>query len=146
MARRKESQTNATQAVQSQPADAEVKVKAEPDPGQNKPQEDEPQGNQEPLQSQLPEEAKAVIEAETGQNQPADEEVKVKTEPDPSPSQPAIDEEKAPLQEKQKYKIICRNPVSKEIGGVTFVNGVGYTDDGFTASWFRNRGYEVSTV
>lgn len=42
------------------------------------------------------------------------------------------------------YKITCRNKISKAIGGVSFVNGVGYTSDGFTASWFGNKdGYEV---
>ncbi len=42
------------------------------------------------------------------------------------------------------YRITCRNKISKVIGGVSFVNGVGYTNDGFTASWFGNKdGYEV---
>lgn len=124
MAKRKENTESAGQSQQTE-------VKMVSAPNQSQPAADE---------------TKAVAEAETGQNQPADEEVKRKEDSDPGQSQPAIDEAKAPLQEKQKYKIICRNPVSKEIGGVTFVNGVGYTDDGFTASWFRNRGYEVSAV
>lgn len=42
------------------------------------------------------------------------------------------------------YEIICRNPVSKTIGGVTFVNGTGRTEDAFAASWFANKdGYTV---
>lgn len=42
------------------------------------------------------------------------------------------------------FRITCRNKISKVIGGVSFVNGVGYTSDGFTASWFGNKdGYEV---
>lgn len=42
------------------------------------------------------------------------------------------------------FMITCRNKISKVIGGVSFMNGVGYTSDGFTASWFGNKdGYEV---
>ena len=42
------------------------------------------------------------------------------------------------------YKITCRNKVSKRIGGVDFINGVGHTGDSFKASWFANKdGYEV---
>ncbi|MCI8358069.1 MAG: hypothetical protein HFI51_07980 [Lachnospiraceae bacterium] len=43
------------------------------------------------------------------------------------------------------YQITCCNPVSGSFGGVTFKEGVAYTKDGFTASWFRNKeGYIVS--
>lgn len=42
------------------------------------------------------------------------------------------------------YEINCRNKVSKNIGGVDFINGVGHTTDGFKASWFANKeGYKV---
>lgn len=56
-------------------------------------------------------------------------------------------EEQAGQSDKQHattYRITCRNKISKVIGGVSFVDGVGYTSDGFTASWFGNKdGYEV---
>lgn len=43
------------------------------------------------------------------------------------------------------YKITCCNPINDSFAGVTFVNGVACTKNGFTASWFRNRkGYTVS--
>ena len=43
------------------------------------------------------------------------------------------------------YQITCCNPVSEYFGGVIFKEGVAYTKDGFTASWFRNKeGYIVS--
>lgn len=71
--------------------------------------------------------------AQAKRNQFADDEAKVKESP--------------ALQEAPGYRIACRNAVSKEIGGVAFTNGVGYTNDGFTASWFSNKdGYEVSGV
>lgn len=42
------------------------------------------------------------------------------------------------------YKIVCCNPINEAFGGVHFYNGVSYTDDSFTASWFRNKeGYTV---
>lgn len=47
--------------------------------------------------------------------------------------------------EEKRYRIACRNKVTETIGGVKFVDGVGYTGDGFSASWFANKsGYEVS--
>lgn len=47
--------------------------------------------------------------------------------------------------EERLYRITCRNKVTETIGGVKFVDGVGYTGDGFSASWFANKsGYEVS--
>lgn len=57
--------------------------------------------------------------------------------------------EEADVQERPEiednYKITCCNPINDSFGGVAFVNGVAYTKDGFTASWFRNRkGYTVS--
>lgn len=42
--------------------------------------------------------------------------------------------------EERVYRITCRNKVSETIGGVKFVDGVGYTKDGFSASWFENKG------
>lgn len=45
------------------------------------------------------------------------------------------------------YEITCRNKISKTIGGVKFVEGIGRTKDGYTASWFRNKeGYEVTKI
>lgn len=44
----------------------------------------------------------------------------------------------------KKYKIICRNKITKRIGGVDFTNGEGYTSDGYAASWFAAKdGYTV---
>lgn len=82
------------------------------------------------------------------QNPSADDEAGVKGNPDQSQSPSVDDEAKAKEnpgpQAVPRYKITCRNAFSKEIGGVTFVEGVGYTGDGFTASWFSNKeGYEV---
>lgn len=43
-----------------------------------------------------------------------------------------------------KYRIICRNKITKRIGGVDFTNGEGYTSDGYAASWFAAKdGYTV---
>lgn len=134
---------------QSQPAADETKTAAEAETDQNDPADDNVEVTAEPDlgQSQpVADETKAAAEAGTDQSDPVDDDVEVTAEPDPGQSQPAEEKENTFLQEKQKYKVICRNPVSKEIGGVTFVNGVGYTDDGFTASWFRNRGYGVIGV
>lgn len=45
------------------------------------------------------------------------------------------------------YQITCCNPVSESFGGVIFKEGVAYTKDGFTASWFRNKeGYAVKRL
>lgn len=47
-------------------------------------------------------------------------------------------------QEQESFRITCRNNVSEMIGGVRFVNGVGYTRDSYAASWFANKdGYRV---
>ena len=116
MARGQKNATGALQAAQSQPADAESKVKVDPDPSQS---------------------------------QSADAEAKVEENPDLSQGKSGDDEAEADTapQETTRYMITCRNTVSKEIGGVTFVKGVGYTEDGFTASWFGNKcGYYVSKV
>lgn len=49
--------------------------------------------------------------------------------------------------DRKKYKISCCNPVNKAIGGVKFRDGIAYTDDAYTASWFGNKaGYNVETV
>ncbi len=47
-------------------------------------------------------------------------------------------------QENQLFRITCRNAVSEVIGGVRFVEGVGYTRNAYAASWFANKsGYRV---
>lgn len=72
--------------------------------------------------------------------------------PEPEETPPALagQEMAAPGKEApegRRYRIICRNKVTETIGGVKFVDGVGYTKDGFSASWFANKnGYEVSRV
>ena len=51
---------------------------------------------------------------------------------------------KAAEQQPKKYKITCRNKIAKQIGGVDFKDGVGYTFDGYAASWFAAKdGYTV---
>lgn len=47
---------------------------------------------------------------------------------------------------KPAYKITCPNQISKTIGGVDFVKGVGYSTDSFAASWFANKGYLVEVA
>ncbi len=45
------------------------------------------------------------------------------------------------------YKIVCRNKITKRIGGVDFMNGEGYTLDGYAASWFAAKdGYTVESA
>ncbi|MCX4341329.1 MAG: hypothetical protein OSJ72_17005 [Lachnospiraceae bacterium] len=54
------------------------------------------------------------------------------------------DAAKAAEQQPKKYKITCRNKIAKQIGGVDFKDGVGYTFDGYAASWFAAKdGYTV---
>lgn len=49
-------------------------------------------------------------------------------------------------QEEKAFRITCRNNVSGMIGGVMFLGGVGYTRDGYSASWFANKdGYSVDS-
>lgn len=69
---------------------------------------------------------------------------------------PAASEERAEMSVKEpetlekadtgpNYRITCCNLINESFGGVTFKEGVACTDDGFTASWFRNKeGYTVS--
>lgn len=45
-----------------------------------------------------------------------------------------------------RYRIACKTPVNKEIAGILFVRGIGYTQDAFTASWFEGKGYTVTKV
>ncbi|MBD5468887.1 MAG: hypothetical protein HDR21_12135 [Lachnospiraceae bacterium] len=45
-----------------------------------------------------------------------------------------------------RYRITCKTPVNKEIAGILFVRGIGYTQDAFTASWFEGKGYTVTKV
>lgn len=45
------------------------------------------------------------------------------------------------------YKIVCRNKITKRIGGVDFMDGEGYTLDGYAASWFAGKdGYTVESA
>lgn len=45
-----------------------------------------------------------------------------------------------------RYRITCKKPVNKEIAGILFVRGTGYTQDAFTASWFEGKGYTVKVT
>lgn len=52
---------------------------------------------------------------------------------------------KAAAQQQCRYKIVCYQTVNKQIGGLSFQNGVAYTEDAYTASWFGNKaGYTVT--
>lgn len=73
----------------------------------------------------------------------------------PKPEQPTQEAEQPkseqPTQAEEtslhRYKIECCNQINESFGGVSFQNGVAYTDSCFTASWFRNKvGYTVSEV
>lgn len=44
------------------------------------------------------------------------------------------------------YRIMCGTPVNKEIAGILFVRGVGFTRDAYAASWFEGKGYTVTKV
>lgn len=58
-------------------------------------------------------------------------------------SEPGTVDTDAP--EERIFRITCRNRISESVGGVEFVDGTGYTRDGFSASWFANKsGYTVS--
>ena len=47
----------------------------------------------------------------------------------------------------KKYRIICRNRITKQVGGVDFMNGEGYTIDAYAASWFAAKdGYTVESA
>ncbi len=64
---------------------------------------------------------------------------------EPSPEEKLSEESEAGLP--AVYKIICRNKITKRIGGVDFTEGEGYTTDGFAASWFAVKdGYTVEPV
>lgn len=88
--------------------------------------------------------------ADAEQMQSQQPEGEVKADPEVSQSQPSEGEVTADLkaaQKPQEFMITCRNRISKLVGGVDFQNGVGYTTDGFTASWFGNKdGYDVSVA
>ncbi|MCM1304574.1 MAG: hypothetical protein NC305_13330 [Lachnospiraceae bacterium] len=66
-------------------------------------------------------------------------------EPAVSPGIFGEDTSDAPVEAGTKsFRVTCRNKISGTIGGVEFVDGVGYTSDGFSASWFANKdGYSV---
>lgn len=150
MAKRKENQTDVVQAAQSRPADAESKVKTDPDPGQSQPPENEAPDNAE-QQSQPPEDG-APEDSEVQQNHTSENELQKILEMLQNPEQEAAEQDDLEIMQNQKtnaenpptFVIICRNKINKMIGGVSFVDGIGYTSDGFTASWFGNKeGYEV---
>lgn len=74
---------------------------------------------------------------------------KTKSEAAKAAEQQAVDPEaaKAAEQQPEQHKIICRNKVTKLIGGVDFKEGIGYTSDAFAASWFAAKdGYIVERV
>lgn len=133
MARGQKNETGSLQAAQSQPADAESKVKENPDPSQSQSLENEVPDNTEQQGQQTENEAPDNTEQ---QSQPHEGETQEASE--------AQQNQKANAEEPPTFVIICRNKINKMIGGVSFVGGIGHTSDGFTASWFGNKdGYEV---
>ena len=45
---------------------------------------------------------------------------------------------------RRRYQITCRNSINESFAGVSFQNGMAFTEDAFTASWFANKeGYTV---
>lgn len=96
------------------------------------------------------EESVVVLEANQGE-----EESLVVAEADPIKGEPVAISEETPSKEtdnesevnepavSQNYKIICCNLINESFGGVTFHNGIAHTNDSYTASWFRNKGYTV---
>lgn len=53
-------------------------------------------------------------------------------------------EEKKAAAVRGRYKIVCCNPIDEDFGGVSFHEGIAYTDDSYAASWFKNKeGYTV---
>lgn len=87
------------------------------------------------------EEPEAVkAEENPPEEEPTEEFEAVKAEENPPEEKPL--EDSAP--ELAGYKIVCRNKITKRIGGVDFKDGAGYTDDGYAASWFAAKdGYTV---
>lgn len=91
-----------------------------------------------------------VVQA--AQSQPPENEAPEESEMLQNPEPEAAEQDDLEIMQNQKanaekpptFVIICRNKINKMIGGVSFVDGIGYTSDGFTASWFGNKeGYEV---
>lgn len=83
--------------------------------------------------------AKRKTEAAMVKMQPDIEEVKAEEHP-PEEKLTGESETGSPT----IYKIVCRNKITKRIGGVDFTEGEGYTTDGFAASWFAAKdGYTV---
>ncbi len=91
----------------------------------------------------VPEIMNLLEETQKGSGAAADAEMQ-QPFPDPEDDQQKEQTECSGWQNVPTFMITCRNKISKVISGVSFVNGVGYTSDGFTASWFGNKdGYEV---
>lgn len=89
------------------------------------------------LEESFPEE-----ETQTRQEDPAASQGKAWKEE--SQDEKAQEDIQKAVQENKLFRITCRNAVSEVIGGVRFVEGVGYTRNAYAASWFANKsGYRV---
>lgn len=89
------------------------------------------------LEESFPEE-----ETQTRQEDPAARQRKVWKEE--SQEEKSQEDVRVTAQENKLFRITCRNAVSEVIGGVRFVEGVGYTRNAYAASWFANKsGYRV---
>ncbi len=133
-------------AAGKMPPDAEA-VKTREHPPEEKPLEESeaekvrehpPEGKQ--IEESGAEKAGEALPEEKPIEEPGAEKGK-----EPSPEEKLSEESEAGLP--AVYKIICRNKITKRIGGVDFTEGEGYTTDGFAASWFAVKdGYTVEPV
>lgn len=122
-------------------------VKAEEHPPKEKPTEEAEaeKAEEHPSEEKPTEEA----EAEKAEEHPPKEEPTGESETEkaeePLPEEKMSGESEAGLP--TIYKIVCRNKITKRIGGVDFLDGEGYTLDGYAASWFAAKdGYTVESA
>ncbi len=144
--------------------DAEAVKAEDPSPEEKSAGESEAQKAEEhPLEEELAGESEAEkAEEHPPEEEPAGESGSEKTEEHPPEEEPAGESgsekaEEHPPEEKLSmeseaglptiYKIVCRNKITKRIGGVDFMDGEGFTLDGYAASWFAAKdGYTVESA
>ncbi len=133
-------------AAGKMPPDAEA-VKTREHPPEEKPLEESEaeKVREHPPEGKQIEESGAEKAGEPSSEEKPIEEPGAEKGKEPSPEEKLSEESEAGLP--AVYKIICRNKITKRIGGVDFTEGEGYTTDGFAASWFAVKdGYTVEPV
>lgn len=126
--------------------DAEAVKAEDPSPEEKSAGESEAQKAEEhPLEEELAGESEAEkAEEHPPEEEPAGESGSEKAEEHP-PEEKLSMESEAGLP--TIYKIVCRNKITKRIGGVDFMDGEGFTLDGYAASWFAAKdGYTVESA